>query len=92
MKGGDYKLIRAAIERLDQATRRFAELMMDSAVTGALGGKTMAAAGESIGDGPRAPHPFAKADIDTSAAAVAEAERIEDSIKDEETPGESTED
>ena len=42
VRGGDYKVIRAAIERLDQATRRFAELMMDSAVTGALGGKTMA--------------------------------------------------
>jgi molecular chaperone DnaK/molecular chaperone HscA len=90
--GGDYKVIRAAIERLDQATRRFAELMMDSAVTGALGGKTMQAAGESIGEGPTAPHPFAKADIDTSPAAEAEAQKIEDSVKDEETPGESTED
>jgi molecular chaperone DnaK/molecular chaperone HscA len=90
--GGDYKVIRAAIERLDQATRRFAELMMDSAVTGALGGKTMEAAGESIGEGPSAPHPFAKADIDTSPAAEAEAQKIEDSVKDEETPGESTED
>jgi molecular chaperone DnaK/molecular chaperone HscA len=90
--GGDYKVIRAAIERLDQATRRFAELMMDSAVTGALGGKTMEAAGESIGEGPTAPHPFAKADIDTSSEAEREAERIEDSTKDEETPGESTED
>jgi molecular chaperone DnaK/molecular chaperone HscA len=90
--GGDYKIIRSAIERLDKATRRFAELMMDSAVTGALGGKTMEAAGESIGEGPTAPHPFAKADIDTSPAAQAEAERIEDSVKDEETPGESTED
>ena len=90
--GGDYKVIRSAIERLDRATRRFAELMMDSAVTGALGGKTMQAAGESIGEGPSAPHPFAKADIDTSPTAQAEAERIEDSVKDEETPGESTED
>jgi molecular chaperone DnaK/molecular chaperone HscA len=90
--GGDYKVIRAAIERLDQATRRFAELMMDSAVTGALGGKTMEAAGESIGEGPTAPHPYAKADIDTSSEAEREAERIEDSTKDEETPGESTED
>ncbi len=34
--GGDYKLIRNAIEHLDKATRRFAELMMDSAVTGAM--------------------------------------------------------
>jgi molecular chaperone DnaK len=62
----DYKLIRGKIEILDKATRRFAELMMDSAVTGALGGKTMQAAGESIdakGAAPTAPHPFKKADI-----------------------------
>jgi Fe-S protein assembly chaperone HscA len=61
--GGDYKQIRAGIERLDKATRRFAELMMDNAVSGAMHGKTMAAAGESMGDGPTAPHPFAKAEI-----------------------------
>jgi molecular chaperone DnaK/molecular chaperone HscA len=92
VKGDDYKLIRSGIESLDKATRRFAELQMDSAVTGALGGKTMEAAGESIGEGPSAPHPFAKADIDTSPQAKAEAEKIEESTKDEETPGESTED
>jgi Fe-S protein assembly chaperone HscA len=62
--GGDYKQIRQGIERLDKATRRFAELMMDNAVSGAMQGKTMAAAGESMGDGPTAPHPFAKAEID----------------------------
>jgi Fe-S protein assembly chaperone HscA len=61
--GGDYKQIRAGIERLDKATRRFAELMMDNAVSGAMQGKTMQAAGESMGDGPTAPHPFAKAQI-----------------------------
>jgi Fe-S protein assembly chaperone HscA len=64
--GGDYKLIRAGIERLDKATRRFAELMMDNAVSGAMQGKTMAAAGEGMGEGPTAPHPFAKAQIDSS--------------------------
>jgi Fe-S protein assembly chaperone HscA len=64
--GGDYKQIRAGIERLDKATRRFAELMMDNAVTGAMTGKTMDAAGERMGKGPTAPHPFAKAQIDTS--------------------------
>ena len=64
--GGDYKVIRAGIERLDKATRRFAEIMMDTAVSGAMTGKTMEAAGESIGEGPTAPHPFAKADIDDS--------------------------
>ncbi|HTF68097.1 MAG TPA: Fe-S protein assembly chaperone HscA [Edaphobacter sp.] len=87
--GDDYKIIRAAIERLDQATRRFAELMMDSAVTGALGGKTMEAAGESIGEGPTAPHPFAKAQV---IDAKDEVEAIEASIKQEATAGESTED
>ena len=63
IKGGDYKVIRSAIERLDKATRRFAELMMDSAVSGAMKGQTMEAAGEKMGDGPTAPHPFAKAQV-----------------------------
>jgi molecular chaperone DnaK/molecular chaperone HscA len=62
-EGGDYRQIRAGIERLDKATRRFAELMMDNAVSGAMQGKTMEAAGESMGEGPTAPHPFAKAQI-----------------------------
>ena len=65
LSGADHKVIRNAIERLDKTTRRFAEIMMDSAVTGALSGKTMQAAGESIGQGmgeaPTAPHVFAKA-------------------------------
>ena len=61
--GGDHRQIRAGIERLDKATRRFAELMMDNAVSGAMHGKTMEAAGESMGEGPTAPHPFAKAEI-----------------------------
>jgi molecular chaperone DnaK (HSP70) len=64
VQGADYKQVRAGIERLDKATRRFAELMMDNAVSGAMHGKTMEAAGESMGDGPTAPHPFAKAEID----------------------------
>jgi Fe-S protein assembly chaperone HscA len=64
VKGSDYKLIRQAIERLDKATRHFAELQMDSAVTGAMKGKTMEAADEQMGEGPTAPHPFAKAQID----------------------------
>jgi molecular chaperone DnaK/molecular chaperone HscA len=65
--GGDYKIIRKAIDQLDKHTRRFAEIMMDSAVTGALGGKTMAAAGDDIaskGTAPTAPHPFKKAEFD----------------------------
>jgi molecular chaperone DnaK/molecular chaperone HscA len=64
--GGDHRQIRAGIERLDKATRRFAELMMDNAVSGAVQGKTMEAAGESMGEGPSAPHPFAKAEISDS--------------------------
>jgi molecular chaperone DnaK/molecular chaperone HscA len=67
LKGGDYKVIRQGIEQLDKHTRRFAEIMMDSAVTGALGGKTMSAAGEDIaskGNAPSAPHPFKKAEFD----------------------------
>src|ERR1700760_3430739 len=47
--GGDYKQIRAGIERLDQATRRFAELMMDNAVSGAMHGETMTTADAKIG-------------------------------------------
>ena len=90
-QGGDYKLIRQSIEGLDKATRRFAELMMDTAVSGAMQGKTMQAAGESMGEGPTAPHPFAKAQVLSSEPDVVAA-KIEDSVKDEATAGESTED
>jgi Fe-S protein assembly chaperone HscA len=91
--GGDYKVIRQSIELLDKATRRFAELMMDTAVSGAMKGKTMNAAGESMGKGPTAPHPFAKAQMLSSKSEVeAETAKIEDSINDEATAGESTED
>jgi molecular chaperone DnaK/molecular chaperone HscA len=64
VKGDEYRQIRQGIERLDKATRRFAELMMDSTLAGAMTGKTMESARESIGEGPSAPHPFAKADFD----------------------------
>jgi molecular chaperone DnaK (HSP70) len=91
--GGDYKVIRRGIEDLDQATRRFAELMMDSTLAGAMTGKTMTAAGESIGEGLTAPHPFAKAQVLSSTPETdVEAEKIEESVKDEATAGESTED
>ncbi|AFL90374.1 Chaperone protein HscA [Terriglobus roseus DSM 18391] len=66
IRGQDYKIIRAAIDRLDKATTRFAELMMDTAVSSALTGKTMGAAGDDMGTGPSAPHPFAPAQIDDS--------------------------
>jgi Fe-S protein assembly chaperone HscA len=93
IRGGDYMIIRQAIERLDKATRRFAEVMMDTAVSGAMKGKTMGAAGESMGEGPTAPHPFAKAQmLDSKANVEDETAKIEDSINDEATAGESTED
>jgi Fe-S protein assembly chaperone HscA len=91
-RGSEHRQIRAGIERLDKATRRLAELMMDDAVSGAVQGKTMEAAGESIGEGPTAPHPFAKAEIRETAETDAEAMKIESSIKDQATAGESTED
>src|SRR5216684_1338970 len=62
-KGGDdYQAIRKAIEALNQGTMRLAELMMDSAVTTALKGKTMEQA--DMGEGPSAPHPVAKAEFE----------------------------
>jgi Fe-S protein assembly chaperone HscA len=64
--GGDYKLIRRGIDMLDKRTHRFAELMMDTAVTSALTGQTMTDAGDKLGEGPSAPHPFAAAQIDDS--------------------------
>ena len=62
--GGNYRIIRQGIEQLDKATRRFAEVMMDLEVTGAMKGQTMQAAGEGIGEGPTAPHPFAPAEFE----------------------------
>jgi len=59
----DHKLVRASIEALDKASRHLAELMMESAVSGAMKGKTMEAAGEDLGSAPTAPHPFAPAEI-----------------------------
>jgi molecular chaperone DnaK len=91
LKGGNYPVIRKAIEQLDKHTRRFAEIMMDSAVTGALGGKTMAAAGEAIdakGAAPTAPHPFKKAELEDSTPD----NEIEAAEADPDTPGDSTED
>jgi Fe-S protein assembly chaperone HscA len=56
-----YRAIREAIERLNQATLRLAEMMMDSALAEALKGRTMDTA--EVGEGPKAPHPFAPAEI-----------------------------
>jgi molecular chaperone DnaK len=90
VQGGDYKIIRQAIERLDKATRRFAELMMDSAVSGAMKGQTMAQAGASmganLGASPLAPHAFAAAEFEKGTPAI---ETSEQAL---ETPEEPTED
>ena len=61
-KGEDYQAIRKAIDELNHGTMRLAELMMDSAVSTALKGKTMDEA--DMGEGPTAPHPVAKADFE----------------------------
>src|SRR5205823_14850084 len=50
----DHHAIRCAIDALNQGTMRLAELMMDSAVSSALKGKTMDEA--NVGEGPDAPH------------------------------------
>jgi Fe-S protein assembly chaperone HscA len=63
MDSDDYQSIRSAVETLNQATMRLAELMMDSAVSSALKGKTMETA--DVGEGPDAPHPIAKAEIES---------------------------
>ena len=88
-RASDYKAIRSAIDVLDQATRRFAEIMMDSAVTGAMKGQTPAQAGEAMGRNlgatPSAPHAFAPAEIQQKDMF----EKLEDNPA---TPGQSSED
>ena len=59
--GDDYHAIRAAIDALNQATMRLAELMMDTAVSTALKGKTMD--DTDLEEGPQAGHPVAKSGI-----------------------------
>ena len=62
-QGDDVRSIREATVALDQSTRHFAELMMEAAVTSAIRGKTMDAAGEELGDEVSAPHPMAPAEF-----------------------------
>jgi Fe-S protein assembly chaperone HscA len=62
--GEDYKRIRSAIDALNEASTRLAELMMDSAVSDAIKGKTMAGADSDLGEGPSAPHPIAPAEFE----------------------------
>ena len=59
--GDDYHAIRGGIDALNQATMRLAELMMDTAVSSALKGKTMD--GTDFEEGPQAGHPVAKAEF-----------------------------
>jgi Fe-S protein assembly chaperone HscA len=61
MRADDYQAIRNAIDALNQGTMRLAELMMDTAVSSALKGKTFDQA--DMGEGPTAPHPFAPAEF-----------------------------
>jgi len=62
--GDDYKTVRAAIDALNEGTMRLAELMMDSAVSEAIKGKTMSGADSDLGAGPSAPHPIAPAEFE----------------------------
>jgi Fe-S protein assembly chaperone HscA len=61
--GEDAAAIREATLALDGATRHFAELMMDAAVSTALRGKTMNAAGEELDENVSAPHAMAPAEF-----------------------------
>lgn len=62
MKGKEYREIRAAIDALNLGTMRLAELMMDSAVSSALKGKSMN--DTNVEEGPAAPHPIGKAEFE----------------------------
>jgi molecular chaperone DnaK len=61
-KEDDYQAIRRAIDALNHGTTRLAELMMDTAVSSALKGRTMDET--DLGEGPTAPHPMAKAEFE----------------------------
>lgn len=62
-QGDDLQALRAGTEALDKATHRFAELMMDAAVSTAITGQTMQSAGDKLGRGPTASHPIAQAEF-----------------------------
>jgi molecular chaperone DnaK len=63
VKGEDeYHAIRTAIDELNQGTMRLAELMMDTAVTTALKGKSMDQ--NNMSEGISTAHPVAKADFE----------------------------
>jgi molecular chaperone DnaK len=58
----DYQKIRTSIDALNQGTLHLAEMMMDTAVTTALKGKSMEQA--DMGDSPQTGHAVAKADFE----------------------------
>ncbi|HYW40206.1 MAG TPA: Fe-S protein assembly chaperone HscA [Terriglobales bacterium] len=60
--GDDYHAIRAGIDTLNEATMHLAELMMDTAVSTALKGRTMD--DTDLAEGPQAGHPVAKAEFE----------------------------
>jgi Fe-S protein assembly chaperone HscA len=62
-QGDDLQALRAGTEALDKATHRFAELMMDAAVSTAIKGKTMQSANDNLGQGPTSSHPIAQAEF-----------------------------
>jgi molecular chaperone DnaK len=60
--GDDYHTIRTGIDALNEATMHFAELLMDTAITTALKGKSMD--DTDLEEGPQSGHPVAKADFE----------------------------
>jgi Fe-S protein assembly chaperone HscA len=58
-QGSDLTAISQAMVALDKATRHFAELMMDAAVSSAIRGKTMSEAGKNLNEAVSAPHAMA---------------------------------
>ena len=62
-QGSDLNAISQAMVALDKATRHFAELMMDAAVSSAIRGKTMNEAGKELKESVTAPHDFAPAEF-----------------------------
>ncbi len=62
-QGNNPAAIGQAIVALDQATHRFAELMMDAAVASAIRGKTMSEAGKELNQAVTAPHAMAPAEF-----------------------------
>ena len=62
MDGNDYQEIRKHVDALNEATMRLAELMMETAVSSVLKGKTMETA--DVGEGPSSPHPIGKAEFE----------------------------